>query len=279
MKKQLICLSIASVLAVAGTTPTYADECVSVQSRFALANCLVESAVAIAAAAATKNGCAERSWDIDAIVPELIYSTIPVQGLALVSGNGDAYELNGSSSAMMQNSVNCSISTASSGNTFDGDELVYATGSGNYYVDAVIDPDSYTLCLTSSVSSGDIGLDDENMDEENFLLFTEVSDVINADGLVTILGSSGHGNSPNHPPVILSDWTVHETADIPELGELAEDAFVMNAVTNDIGDCAVTVEGSIQNLLFYEVEGESGGLTISGKIKIGAPEDDDEEDD
>ena len=70
MKKQVLSLSIASVIALAGSMPASADDCIEVQSLFAIANCMVESAVAIAAAAATENGCAEGEWSIDAIVPE-----------------------------------------------------------------------------------------------------------------------------------------------------------------------------------------------------------------
>ena len=117
--------------------PASADDCIEVQSRFAIANCMVESAVAIAAAAASANNCAEGEWDIVASVPELYLATIPVQGLATVTGNGDFYELNGNTSAQLQNNVNCSVKTTASGNTFDGKELIYSTGSDNYYIDAL----------------------------------------------------------------------------------------------------------------------------------------------
>lgn len=280
MKKQLLSLSVASAIALAGAMPAYAedDDCegVEVQTRFALVNCLVESAVAIAAAAASDNdnNCAVGEWDIDAIVPEWWLAKIPIQGLAFVSNGVDSYELNGSSSAMLKNSVNCSISTAASDNTFDGKELIYSTGSGNFYVDAVVDKDSPTVCITESVSSGNIDLARDDFDEENHLSFEGEEDEISANGLLTIY-ASGKGNNPNKPAVAISAWTVEEQVTIPELGTIMEDAFQLEATTGDIGDCQIKIDASVQNLEFFEVEGESGGLTISGTMSVGPDDDDD----
>lgn len=272
MKKQLLSLSIASVIALSGAMPAFADDCVEVQSRFALANCMVESAVAIAAAAASKNGCAAGEWDIAAIVPEHVLSTIPVQGLAFIEGNGDSYELNGSSSAMLRNSVNCSISTAGSENTFAGEDLNYSTGSGNFYVDAIVDRDSSTLCITSSVSSGNIEIGDDDFDEDNTLMFEGEGDELSAVGVLSIL-TSGQGNNPNKPAVVVSAWQVEEEVKMPELDTTKDEAFKMEVTTGDLGDCQIKVKAAIENLSNWTVEGEEGGLTIFGTISVGADDD------
>ena len=43
-------------------------ETVDVQSRVALANCMIESAVAIAAAMVTENGCQQGEWALDTTI-------------------------------------------------------------------------------------------------------------------------------------------------------------------------------------------------------------------
>jgi len=278
MKNHLVNLSIASVIALSGVSSASADDCVEVQTRFALANCLVESAVAIAAAAASQNGCAGGEWDITAIVPEFYLSKIPVQGLAIVEGNGDFYELNGSSSAMLKNNVNCSIATTASDNSFAGEELVYSTGSSNYYLDAVIEQNSPTLCISTSVSSGDIALGDDDFDEDNMLVFESEDDEINADGVLTILSSQlggsgqGQGQGPGQEAEVISAWSVEEEATMPELGETLDEAFEMEAETNDIGECSIQVEAAIMNLESSTGE-DLGGLTITGTLSIEAEDD------
>ena len=293
MKKHILSLSVAAAIALTGVAPfSYADDddevdCdgILVQSRFALANCMVESALAIAAAAASDNGCEAGEWAIESIVPELAYTTIPVQGLARVYNGDDFYELTGQSSAQLQNNVNCQVNTTTEDNTFDGEDLTYSAGSGNYYLDAVIDKDAYLLCITQSVSDGNIALGDEDFEEDNHLLF---SDDIEATGMVTISQTRGRGNRATTE--VLSGWAIDETADIPD--EVCEDLlhpencdlgeFSMTATTNDIGSgCQIEVEGTILNLLSYIVEHESGGLTIAGTLSVGPAngDDDDEEDD
>ena len=291
MKKHILSLSVVAAVALAGVVPyTYADDdeidCdgVLVQSRFALANCMVESAVAIAAAAASDNGCQAGEWAIESIVPELYLATIPVQGLAHVYNGEDAYDLTGQSSAQLQNNVNCQVNTTSSGNTYDGEELTYSAGSGNFYVDAVIDKDDYLLCITQSVSDGNIALGDDDFDEQNNLSF---SDDIEATGLVSISQSKGRGR--NATTEVLSAWTVDEEVDMPDEvcsnlqnpGECDLGEFEMTATSDDIaGGCKIEVEASILNLVSYIVEGEEGGLTIAGILSVGPDDgDDDEEDD
>jgi len=286
MKSKLFNLTVVAAIAFAGVssvaTAQEEEECdgVLVQSRFALANCMVESAVAIAAAAATANDCAEGEWDITAVVPELLTGLIPLQGTTYISSDGgDAVELTGQSSALEQNNINCRIATTSSGNVFDGKELNYSPGFDNYYVDAILDRDSNLVCISESLSSGDIDLGGDDFDESNSLTFEEEDDSIEAEGLIIIgesqgQGGSGQGQGPGGPePEDLSIWEVEEEATIPPVGETAEEAFELEAQTDDIGDCKIKVEASIENLFSWTVEGVEGGLTISGTLSV-EPEDD-----
>ena len=119
-------MSIAGALALAGAIPAGAEdeiECdgVLVQSRFALANCMLESAVAIAATLVTdQKGCNVGKWDIAAVVPEWVLATIPVQGYLTLSGNGDELNLTGRASAMLQNDVSCRVATTDDTNAIAG---------------------------------------------------------------------------------------------------------------------------------------------------------------
>ena len=285
MERSLFNLTVVAAIAFAGVSSvaTAEEECdgVLVQSRFALANCMIESAVAIAAAAATENGCAEGEWEIAAVVPELISSLIPLQGATYISnGNGDFVELTGQSSALEQNNINCRVATTSSGNVFDGKEVNYSPGFDNYYVDAILDRDSNLVCISESLSSGDIDLGGDDFDESNSLTFEGEDDSIDAEGLIIIgesqgQGGSGNGQGPGGPdPEDLSIWEVDEEASIPPVGETAEEGFELEAETDDIGACKIAIEASIENLFSWTVEGVEGGLTISGTLSV-EPDDED----
>jgi hypothetical protein len=293
MKKQLLSLSVATALA-GGIPSAYALEAceveingetvtgVLVQSRFALANCMLEAAVSMAKAAATKNGCEEGEWDIKAIVPEFISSTLPIQGTTTITGNGDEVEMNGVSSALEQNNVNCRITTTDSLNIFAGDEVTYSSGFNNFYVEAIIDKDSNKLCITSAVSSGDIKLGNDEYDEANELDFTydAEDDAIDVDGWETISESQGgqgqgsgqgEGQGPGgNPGEELSYWDVEEEVIIPPQDDPPlPEAFELEAETDDIGTgCKVEIEASVENLFAYIIEGETGGLTISGTLSV-----------
>ena len=280
MKKHILSLSVAAAVALAGVVPvSYAEEddieCdgVLVQSRFALANCMLESAVAIAAAAASANGCQAGEWTIEAIVPEYYLQTIPIQGLAHVYNEVDHYDLTGQSSAQLQNNVNCQVNTTASENTFDGQELTYSAGSGNYYVDAIIDKDNYMLCITQSVSAGNIDLGDDDFNEQDNLAFEDEDGAIEAAGLLSILQSRGRGR--NTVSELVSGWVMDEEVSIPELGETNEEGFELTATSNDIASgCKIEIEGTVENLLFDTVEGEEGGLTIAGTLSVESADDD-----
>jgi hypothetical protein len=286
MKNKSSRLTVVAALAfasVSSVTTAETEECdgVLVQSRFALANCMIESAVAVAAAAATENGCVAGEWDIEAVVPELISGLIPLQGTTTISGNGDFVELTGQSSALAQNNINCRVATTSSGNVFDGKALTYSPGFDNYYVDAIIDRDSNMLCISESLSSGDIELDDEDFDESNSLTFQEEDGLIEAEGMIIIgasqgQGGSGQGQGPGGPePEDLSIWDVEEEVLIPDVNQTALEGFELEAETDDIGlGCEIEVAADVQNLASWIVEGETGGLTISGKLFIEVADDD-----
>jgi hypothetical protein len=266
MKKQILSLSITAVIALASVIPTFnAEACndVLVQNRFALANCMIESAASIAATAACVNGCQPGVWNIEVVVPEVYISGIPIQGLTLVEGNGDYYELNGSASAFQRNNVICQVSTTSSANSYDGQELTYSTDNGNFYVDAVIDQGSNMLCIKHFVSSADVTLGLWNYQETNTLVFQESEDVINAEGIESIFYLQGKSKRKT---VHLCDWMTEEEVVIPNLGDLEVDGFELEKTINET--CKITIKGSVLNLEYYIIEGVSGGLTISGTLEV-----------
>jgi len=283
MKHQLLSMSVAAAIAIVGVIPTtYAEDdevdCdgILVQSRFALANCMVESIVAIAAAAASTNGCAAGEWSISAIVPEWYQATLPIQGLAYVSnGAGDTYELTGQSSAMLQNNVNCQVNTTDDENTFGDRELNYSSGSGNYYPNAVIDKDAYLLCISSSLSAGKISLNKQDFDETDSLSFDDEDDAIQAEGDLSIVYTTGHGQKAQEE---VSLWEMDETVIIPDLQTELDDVFSFTAATDDIGECKITINGSVENLEYNVVDEDIGGLTIEGTLSVG-PDTEDGEDD
>jgi hypothetical protein len=290
MKKHLLSLSVAAAIALAGGIPSaYAlEECeveingetvtgVLVQSRFALANCMLEAAVSMAKAAATKNGCQKGEWDITAIVPEFISSLIPLQGTTTITGDGDAVELNGVSSALEQNNINCRVTTTDANNIFAGDSVTYSSGFNNFYVNAIIDRNTNQLCITKAVSSGDIELGDSDYDEANELTFTydAEDDEIEVGGWQTISESQGgsgqgKGQGPGNQGDELSYWDVEEEVKIPPMdAPPLDEAFELEAETDDIvSGCKVEIEASVENLFAYIIEGETGGLTIEGTLSV-----------
>jgi hypothetical protein len=282
MKGQSLGLSIVGIIALGcAMAATYADDevCdgVLVQSRFALSNCMIESATAIAASVATQNGCQAGEWNIQAVVPELVYATIPIQGYVVVSNGEDYYVLNGQSSAMLKNSVNCQVATTADVNTFAGEVFTYSSGSGNFYVDAIIDKDESLLCISESLSAGNVTLAGPpivQLEERDSLSFEAEDDSISAGGMLSILGRSGRGRTTETLP--LSAWTMEEEVTLPALNTSLDDAFELEATTTDIGSvgCKIEVEGAVENLEFWTVEGTSGGLTITGTLSIETVDDD-----
>jgi hypothetical protein len=271
MKKTLLSVSIAAALALAGAMPASAEdeiECdgVLVQSRFALANCMLESAVAIAATVATQDGCNEGEWDIAAIVPEWVLATIPVQGYLTMSGGEDDLTLNGQASAMLQNDVSCRVATTDDLNTFAGRAVTYSSGSGNSYLDAVVDRDESLLCIKYATSAGNIDVEGSTLAyaEANSLEFQAEEDgLIKAEGPLTISARRGR------QVAMLSGWSLDEEVLIPAVGETAPDGLELAAESDDFGGsvCKVKIEADVESLL-YPTSETTGGLTISGKLVV-----------
>lgn len=271
MKKTLLSVSIAAALALAGAMPASAEdeiECdgVLVQSRFALANCMLESAVAIAAAVATQDGCNEGEWDIAAIVPEWVLATIPVQGYLTMSGGEDDLTLNGQASAMLQNDVSCRVATTDDLNTFAGRAVTYSSGSGNSYLDAVVDRDESLLCIKYATSAGNIDVEGSTLAyaEANSLEFQAEEDgLIKAEGPLTISARRGR------QVAMLSGWSLDEEVLIPAVGETAPDGLELAAESDDFGGsvCKVKIEADVESLL-YPTSETTGGLTIAGKLVV-----------
>jgi len=281
MKKTLLSLSVASALALVAATPaSHAQEeeieCdgVLVQSRFALANCLVESAAAIAATVVTQDGCTEGEWEIAAVVPEAYFATIPVQGYLTLIGNGDNLTLTGQSSAQLRNNVNCEVATTDSLNTFAGREINYSAGSRNFYVDAVIDKDLNLLCITTSQSNARI------LVEGSPLAYTETNGLDlwldPTTGQIAAKGDLSISTRRGRDTVVLSGWQLAEEVVIPPLNQTA-DGFEFTAWTDDLGEsrCEVEIEGSVENLEFPTGE-DVGGFTVFGKLTIEAEEDEED---
>lgn len=275
MIRNSLSLSIASFIALAGTTPlSYAQEDIEcdgvvVQSRFALANCMVESAAAIAAGIVSQQGCQTGEWDIAAVVPEFIEQTIPIQGFLTLSNASDAFTLTGQSSAQLQNNVNCQIATTEDINTFAGVPFTYSAGSDNFYIDAVVDRDESLLCITDALSASNITTEGgTQFQEADSLTFSEgaTANEIEAAGVLSIVE-----RSPTEGPGIpLSAWNIEETVVMPPEDETAVDGFQANFVTNDIGGCQIMVNADVENLRLPTSE-VSGGLTIAGTLTVEAP--------
>ncbi|MEA3277892.1 MAG: hypothetical protein U9Q81_21930 [Pseudomonadota bacterium] len=273
MNKTLISLSVASAIALTSAMPAYAEdeiECdgVLVQSRLALANCMIESAVAIAAGInAAGGGCQAGEWDIEAVVPEFVEQTIPIQGsLAVRSENEEEFSLTGQSSAQQQNNVNCQVATTDAANSFDGVPFSYSAGRGNGYPDAIIDRDEHLLCITTSLSAGNITIEGPpraRLAERNRLTFSEDEVGIGADGWLAI------GLRKGQEELDISVWDMAEGIVMPPLDQVQEDGFALMAETDDLGGCKIEVEAGVENLEFPTGE-ETGGLTIFGTLKVEA---------
>ena len=112
---------IAIVLAAAAP----ATQAIDMQSRTALANCMAEAALSIAATVTTHKGvCEAGEWDIRVVVPEWVGQKIPIQGSVFVSGeDGSGYELNGKMAAVFNpllNDVSCRVDTVDRDGVFAG---------------------------------------------------------------------------------------------------------------------------------------------------------------
>lgn len=252
MKSRLPILAIAGAMTLATGIPVSRAqdvECdgVLVQSRLALANCMVESAVAVAAAMVSQEGCEAESWELSALVDEYYLATMPIQGSVLVQGGADADSLllNGKVSAVFnpaKNNVLCQVSSEDIENTLYGVPFTYSGGKDNLYPDAVIDKDEALVCITTASSAGNITIEEPprpRLEEVNNLAFTEAEGVISAGGSLTI--SERKGKNPTS-----EGWSIVETILMPAENAGEPDGFSFTA-SRDGGGCTIQVDGGILN--------------------------------
>ena len=251
MIKKLLSLAFTTVIAFAGAMPvTQAQEVdcdgVLMQSRLALGNCMVESAVAIAGAVISQEGCEVESWNLSALVDEYYLNTMPIQGSLIVTGgaNGDLFILNGKVSAVFnpaKNNVLCQVSSEDVENTLYGVPFTYSGGKDNLYPEAVIDKDEALVCITTASSAGNITFEEPpkpRLEEVNSLDFTEAEGVISTFGSLTI--SERKGKNPAS-----EEWTIDEWIVMPAENATQPDGFLFTASKSD--GCTITVSGNISN--------------------------------
>ena len=257
MNKRIIHTITAAIL-LSGTTLSANADTVDVQSRVALANCMIESAVAIAAAMVTENGCQAGEWALDTTINEWINAKIPIQGALFVSDDEDFYELNGKMSARrgQSNDVSCAVQTVSDTVFFAGNEFVYSAGKGNLYPEALPSPTATVLTIDTFESAGSIKITSQprvKLLEEDQLDFSGTTP-----GLLTATGSlnilSGNGRQT------LSNWDVSQwDEEVPALNA-EPGTFNATFTTGDIGGCTISVD-AIVNI-------EDFSATINGTLTV-----------
>ena len=257
MRKNLLSLSVASAIAFAGmSTPTWA---IDMQSRTALANCLIEAAVSITATIAThKDVCEEGEWDLEVIVDEWIASKIPIQGSLFVSGDDAGYELNGKMAAVFNpllNDVNCRVDTVDVGSTFAGVPFVYSGGDDTLYPDALTDKNDPLLDVSTFLSEGNVTIQERpriRLKEEDILIWANgPEETFMATGEVEVLGRRGQND------VVISTWVTEDEDEvygwieyIPDVedpfdpDEILEGYVKAEFVTDDlyVGECEIEIE-------------------------------------
>lgn len=252
MNRKLLALVVSTAISLAGVTGSgqaQEVECdgVLMQSRLALANCMVESAVAIAAAVVKEEGCAVESWQVSALVDEYYLSTMPIQGSLVVQGgaNGDFVLLNGKVAAVFnpaKNNVLCQVSSEDIENTLYGVPFTYSGGKDNLYPEAVIDKDEALVCIRDFSSAGNITIEappKPRLQELDSLTFSGDSTNVQAIGDLTI--SERRGNSTSS-----ENWGLVQSIYVPPENEGAADAFLLTASRLE-GDCTIEVRGAIYN--------------------------------
>lgn len=266
MKKKLMTVAVSGGLALAIGLPaaTVRAECegVEIQSRLALANCMIESAVGIAAAMVQYQGCNAGEWDIRALVDEYYLQTLPIQGSLSVTGDGETFLLNGKSAAQFNpelNNVLCQVSSEDIANMFAGVPFTYSGGRDNYYPDAVIDRQSALICVTDYLGSGRVTLDvpgNPQYLERDTLAFSTDGTTIYGDGALTVL-RRGQGGS-------VATWGLAKEILMPPIDTLQTDGFEVEATLNG---CEIEIEADVYNGGVFVPE-FGYGLDIYGTLKI-----------
>jgi hypothetical protein len=239
-----------------------AEDCVGVemQHRLALANCLIDSAVAIAAALVQYQGCHAGEWDMRALVDEYYLKTFPIHGSLSVTNENESYLLNGIIAPLFGNLL-CRASSEDIESLFAGVPFTYSSGRNDYYPDAVIDPQSTTVCVNEYESSGRVSLDVPGTPKyigQDTLAFNTDGTTIFADGalLVTLRGLGGS----------VDVWSLGEDILMPPLDALQVAGFKLEGST---AGCRLGVEADIYNGGAFVPE-FGFGLDIFGTLKIEA---------
>lgn len=271
LRKKLLSLSVTSAIALAAAAPT--THAIEMQSRTALANCMVEAAISIAATIASyKEACETGEWDINVLVDEWIAAKVPIQGSLTVTGENTAFELNGKMSAVFNPNddpdVNCRVDTLDVGNTFNGVPFTYSSGDGTYYPEALTDKNSPLLDVTTFLSEGNVTITTKprvQLGEEDHLDWgTGPDGTFMASGWINVTKRQGSIDQ------IISEWITEDEGDeagwveyIPDLDLFSEEELEgwmdVEVISDDLGvdECEIKVEADATiTALALELEGE-----------------------
>jgi len=267
--KNILTFSIASAFALAASA-THADddiEGVEMNSRMALADCMIEAAVSAIAAIETSAGsCVTGEWNLDVSVPEPYLNELPIQGTLVVYNAEEGFTFNGKLTAKgvvseEAQDVLCEVQTVGDDNAATGKQFTYASGQNNIYPAAQTDADDPYLSISSFESRGNITFEDSqqaNLAEVDHLEFFEGEEgTILADGFVNILLRMGNRIQ------VLSTWEVEEEDDAP-LWIQKTDKFKAEFITDQLGvaECEIEIEADIAVDDFE--------LTMNGSVEVEA---------
>ena len=282
MKKLVLPLAIGAIVGASSLQVALAEEeTVEMNSRKALADCMIEAAAsAIATIETTKGVCITGEWNIEVSVPESVDRGLPIQGSLMVYNDEEMFTYNGRLTASgaaseLPRDVLCQVQTVDTQNTFLGTEFTYASGQDNIFPNAQTDPDSPNLQVSALESRGTITLADSQQDplaERDLLEFFEVEDEIRADGFINVLERRGNRIE------LLSTWVIEPEDDQPlwiqktngiEPGYF-EEGFKAEFITDELGvdECEIDIEADI----FVD----DSELTITGELEMEAEDEEPE---
>ncbi len=278
MKKMLIPLVIGTMVSTSSLQVVLAEqvepEPVEMNSRKALADCMIEAAAsAIATIETTKGSCITGEWSIDVSVLEPVDRGLPIQGSLTVHNDEESFTYNGRLTASgtageLPQDVLCQVQTVDTQNTFLGTEFTYASGQDNIFPDAQTE-DSPNLLVTTFESRSTITLADSprvQLAELDELEFFELDREIRADGFINVLERGGNRLD------VLSTWVIEPEDGLPlwiqktagiEPGYF-EEGFKAEYITDELGvaECEIDIEAGI-----YVDDSE---LTMTGKLELEA---------
>lgn len=281
MNKLVLPLAIGAIVGASSLQVALAEP-VEINTRKALADCMIESAAsAIATIETTKGSCVTGEWSIEVSVPESVHRGLPVQGTLMVYNDEEMFTYNGRLTAKgaaseLTRDVLCEVQTVDTQNIFLGTEFTYASGQDNIFPDAQTDQDSPNLQVSTLESRGTITLADSPRDqlaEMDLLEFFVVEEEIRADGFINVL--ERRGNTVN----VLSTWEIEDEDDMPlwiqetdgiEPG-FFEEGFKAEFITDQLGvdECEIEIEADIAV--------DDSALTMSGSVELEAEDEESEE--